>query len=181
MDLDQQDQTFLLTTARRAMEESLKTGDHLKVSPPNEKLAEPRGCFVSLFFGDALRGCVGTTSARESLLENVLRMSVSVLSQDSRFEPVRRDELKELEIQIEVVGDLERIQLPDDIEIGRHGIVVKLGKETGTYLPDIALEQDWNPLEFMMDCAREKAKLKPEQIAQAEIYRFEVQKFSETP
>ena len=178
-DLSSNSKKFLLKTARQSIE------NHFKDVILHESAAEPDdlrahfGCFVTLRKNRILRGCVGTFEASRSLLDNVKRMSVAAAFQDRRFPPVEKNEIPDIQLEISVLGNLEKIQVLDEIELGRHGVYVKLGDKTGTFLPDVALEQRWNVVEFVTYCAREKAGLLPEECARAEVFRYPVDKISE--
>jgi len=69
--------------------------------------------------------------------------------------------------------------LPEEVEIGRHGIYVQYAGCGGTYLPDVAVEQGWNRDELIRHCACDKAGLQPEEIAKADLYIYEVEKIRE--
>jgi AmmeMemoRadiSam system protein A len=169
----------LLEAARAAIQTYLDSGDHLVFKSDNGELALPRGCFVTLRKGGMLRGCIGTFDSDRTLSDNIPRMAVAAAFQDSRFEPVSKTELSQIKIEISVLGPLEKITSVDEIQIGRHGILIRLDARSGTFLPDVAVEHRLSREEFVMLCAREKAGLTPGEIGQAELFRYEVEKFSE--
>lgn len=172
-------QKALLEIARSAIKTFLATGDHEKNSAADPELTAKRGCFVTLMKDGKLRGCVGTFNDTDPLAENIARMAVAAAVQDTRFAPLTKDELAKVKIKISVLGPLEKVRSLDEIEIGKHGVLVQFGGRRGTFLPEVAVEQQWSVPEFVTYCAREKAGLGPEQCAQAEIYKYEVQKFGE--
>ena len=138
-----------------------------------------RGCFVTLYKLNKLRGCVGTFDATQPLSENVIRIAASSAFQDTRFPSVEKSELGLLKIHISVLGELKKMSSIEELEIGRHGVLVRYGSESGTYLPEVAVEMKWSVPEFITRCAREKAGLTPSEIASAEVFLYEVEKFSE--
>lgn len=170
---------FLLATARRAIEHFLETGSTLSVPKADDELLAARGCFVTLRKQKELRGCIGTFDAVHPLIENVIRMAIAAAFKDPRFAKLQRAELQDLRIEISVLGPLEKVESLEEIEIGVHGIQVRKGLKTGTFLPDVAVEQKWSVPEFVMFCAREKAGLDPKEIAQAEISRYTVEKITD--
>lgn len=178
-DLSSNSRRILLDLARSAIKTHLETGDYPSFKPAFADLEARRGCFVTLRKGGKLRGCVGTFQSGEALYENVMRMAVSAAFQDHRFEPLSKNEIHDIRIEISVLGELQKVSGIDEIQTGRHGVYVRLGQRSGTYLPDVASEQKWDALEFVTRCAREKAGLKPAEIAAAELYRYEVEKFGE--
>ncbi len=169
----------MLEAARDAIRIHLETGDHLVFDPREPELNLPRGCFVTLRSAGALRGCIGTFDSSQPLSKNIPRMAVAAAFQDPRFSPVGKAEWRQIRIEISVLGPLEKISSIDEIELGKHGILVRLGPRSGTFLPDVAIEHKLSREEFVMLCAREKAGLDPKEIAYAELFRYEVEKFSE--
>ena len=169
----------LLQLARNAIEAYLSTGRHLVFQTDLPHLTAKRGCFVTLRKTGKLRGCVGTFDAREPLYQNIIRMAPAASCQDSRFPPVTKEELPFIRIELSVLGELEKVNSLEEIKIGKHGVYVKLDHRSGTFLPEVAVEQKWSVAEFVTYCGREKARLSPEQCTRAEIFRYEVQKFKE--
>lgn len=108
-------------------------------------------------------------------------MAVSAAREDPRFEPLRESELEGLEVEVSVLGPLERIDPadPDAIEIGRHGLVVERGHRRGLLLPQVATEWGWNREKFLAQ-ACVKAGLSPDAWHHgAAVYRFAAIVFGE--
>ena len=178
-DLSSADSKKLLDIARRTLSDQIKTGEVPRFVIEDPPLLLTRGCFVTLYKHGSLRGCVGTFDASKPLYQNVMRMVLAAAFQDTRFQPLSKEELPLIRLEISVLGKLEKIHSPEEIEISRHGVLVRYGQQSGTYLPSVARDQGWDAWEFVMRCAREKAGLTPEECAQAEIYRYAVEKISE--
>ena len=89
-------------------------------------LSEPRGAFVSLYCGGALRGCVGQVENPGPLADVVARSAINAALYDSRFPPVSAEEVARMEIEISVLSHPERIQ-PGAIVAGLHGLMVSRG------------------------------------------------------
>ncbi len=177
--LSSSNKILLIRLAREAVRSRLESGDIPPVSVLEPELMQKRGCFVTLRKNGLLRGCVGTFEASRPLGENVVQMALAAAFQDSRFPPVVKNEWKDIRLEISVLGPLEKTAAWEDIQIGKHGIYVKSGARGGTYLPDVAVDQKWSREEFIINCAREKAGLSPQECAQAEIFRYEVEKILE--
>lgn len=177
--LSSNNQKLALETARESIKTKLDSGNELRHPNQDPEFLQKLGCFVTLRKNGELRGCVGTFENSRPLIQNIVRMSVASAFQDMRFSPVTKSELPEIKIEISILGHLEKIDSIDQIEIGKHGVYVKAGSKSGTFLPDVATEQGWNRDEFVMNCAREKAHMTTAECAQAEIFRYEVQKISE--
>ena len=170
---------ILLGLARSAIKTYCLSGDHAAFRIEEPELQIRRGVFVTLHKDGKLRGCIGTFDQHRFVCDNTARMAVAAAFQDHRFPPVAKQELDYLKIDISVLGELEKVNSLNEIEIGKHGVYVKLGDRSGTFLPEVAVEQKWQVPEFVTFFAREKAGLRPEECAKAEIFRYEVEKFSE--
>ena len=99
---------------------------------------EPRAVFVTLHKHGQLRGCIGTLEPREPLAAAVRSAAISAATQDPRFPPVTAAEIPELEIEISVLSPLRRVESADEIEVGKHGVVVAAGMRRGVFLPQSA-------------------------------------------
>lgn len=147
-------------------------------APPTVTVAgefpDASGAFVTLKRGGHLRGCIGTLQCLRPLPEEIARVAVSAAREDPRFDPLRESELEGLEVEVSVLGPLERIDPadPDAIEIGRHGLVVERGHRRGLLLPQVATEWGWDREQFMAQTCV-KAGLPPDAWRQgAAVYRF---------
>jgi AmmeMemoRadiSam system protein A len=151
----------LLRVARRSLEEHFAGAGPYEPEPASPTLAEHRGAFVTLHRGEGgdLRGCVGMLRSEEPLVHTVARMAVSAAVDDGRFEPVTSRELPTLRIEISALGPLEPIR-PDEVEVGRHGLLVNHGGRRGVLLPQVPIEHDWDR-ETFLDHTCLKAGLPP--------------------
>jgi MEMO1 family protein len=137
------------------------------------KLKEPRGAFVCLHKGGELRGCIGMIEAFGPLSQTVKEMAVQAAFADPRFCPLDPHELEELDLEISVLTPLERIKDPSQIEIGKHGLLIRKHSYSGLLLPQVATEHGWDRHQFLEWTCR-KASLPPKawQEPDAEIYVF---------
>ena len=142
------DRAALLGIACAAVRHRLGAGP-APALPATGPLCEPRGAFVTLRVKGELRGCMGTFTPDGSLARTVERMAGIAASEDPRFGPVRREELDDLDVAISAVGERRRIREPSEIEVGRHGLVVQLGWQRGTLLPQVAIEEGWDARTFL--------------------------------
>jgi hypothetical protein len=109
----------------------------------------------------------------------VREMAVASSTEDTRFEPVKSAEISEIEIEISVLSPLKRISSTDQIILGKHGIYIKKGHSSGTFLPQVATETGWTIDEFLGHCARDKAGIGWNGWKDAELYTYEAIVFSE--
>jgi hypothetical protein len=126
-----------------------------------------------------LRGCIGRFDASAPLYRVVQEMAVAAATEDHRFPQVEPAEVSELEIEISVLTPLRRISSIEEIKMGRHGIYVKKGSRSGTFLPQVAGATGWSKEEFLGHCAQEKAGIGWDGWKNAEIYVYEAFVFSE--
>jgi len=142
-------------------------------------LIQPCGAFVTLRENSELRGCIGSFSADKPLYQTVQDMAISSSTRDYRFTPVSRDEIDKLKIEISVLTPLKKIKSIDEIVLGKHGIYIKKGGYSGTFLPQVASETKWTKEEFLGHCARDKAGLDWDGWKDADIYTYEAIVFGE--
>jgi MEMO1 family protein len=125
-----------------------------KISTASSKLKEPSGAFVTLYKNGELRGCIGQVIARKPLIEAVAEMAEAAAFQDPRFSPLRSDELKDVKIEISVLTPFKKIDSPEQIEVGKHGIIIKRGNSMGLLLPQVATEYGWDRTAFLENTCR---------------------------
>ena len=139
----------------------------------NSTLKQRCGAFVSLHKHGRLRGCIGHFGEDYPLYEIVAEMARAAAFEDPRFMPVTRDELDDLDIEISVLTPMRRIQSLDECELHRHGIYIKKGYRSGTFLPQVADEVNWTKEEFVGHCSQDKAGLGWDGWRDAELYVYE--------
>jgi AmmeMemoRadiSam system protein A len=135
---------------RVAHESILTAFDQKKfvIEPLTEHLEEPRGAFTSLHLRGQLRGCVGYVFPVTPLYRTVAETARAAAFDDSRFEPMSASEGPILEIEISVLSLLQPIA-PEEVEIGRHGLLITKGNRRGLLLPQVPLEHEWDRVTFL--------------------------------
>jgi AmmeMemoRadiSam system protein B/AmmeMemoRadiSam system protein A len=143
----------------------------IPVSSP--KLKEPRGAFVSLHTEGDLRGCIGMIEGFGPLHQTVKDMAIQAAFSDPRFCPIEPHEFDKLDLEISVLTPLERIKDSSQIEIGKHGLLIRKKFHSGLLLPQVATEHGWDRYQFLEWTCR-KASLPPHawKDRDAEIYVF---------
>lgn len=148
-----------------------------KVASSNDelspKLMEPMGAFVTIRINGALRGCIGRFFSSEPLCEVVRASAVSSAFDDPRFSPLTKEEFSKAELEITVLGPLRKINDIREIVLGRHGIYIKKGMNSGTMLPQVATENNWTLEQFLGYTSRDKAGIGWEGWKNAEISIYE--------
>jgi hypothetical protein len=145
----------------------------------SESLRRYAGAFVTLHKNGELRGCIGRFDATEPLYAVVQKMAVAAATEDYRFSPVTQKEINDIDIEISVLSPMRRVNSPDEIEMGKHGIYIRKGNRSGTFLPQVATETGWTKEEFLGHCAQDKALIGWDGWKDAEIYIYEAYVFSE--
>ncbi len=147
--LGTEDKKELLSIARQTITHFLETGafPHLTVTQPG--LLQERGAFVTLKKHGELRGCIGHLIGDRPLYLVVQNVAVSAAVSDRRFPPVTEDELSDIEIEISVLSPLEQVESVDQIQVGRHGVIIRRGLKQAVYLPQVAPEQGWSREEML--------------------------------
>ena len=145
---------YLLSVARNSIERAVsgKTREIIDNAPA--LLRRPHGAFVTLHIEGQLRGCIGYMDAVGSLLETVQEAAEKAALQDYRFSPVTTEEVAKLEIEISVLSPLKLVHDINEIQIGRHGLMIHHGYNRGLLLPQVATEQGWNRETFLNQTAR---------------------------
>lgn len=164
----------LLEKARIAITKFVQTGKRSKPSPTISSgiLNKKAGVFISIYINNELRGCIGGFAQEKSLKHMTQEMAVSAAC-DSRFDAVEKSELENMVVEISVLSPLKEINDIKIIELGKHGIFINQGLNSGTFLPQVAKKTGWNLKEFLGHCARDKAGIGWHGWKTAEISIFE--------
>ncbi|MGA1999688.1 MAG: AmmeMemoRadiSam system protein B [Terriglobales bacterium] len=149
--LNKRDQAELLKIVRQSVETAVRQHTLLEpVAPPkSDFLLDERGAFVTLTKRGEVRGCIGYVSAVKPLYMTVRDVAAFAAMRDPRFPPVAPVELGALEYEISVLSPLRRVTDAKQIQIGRHGLLVKKGNREGVLLPQVPVEQGWNRQTFL--------------------------------
>jgi len=172
------DRVRLLRLARRCLDARVQR----EPPPPVERgggLDELMGAFVTIHTRGELRGCLGRLETDRPIGETVAHLSAIVSDSDPRFRPLTVSELAFTDIEISALSPEERVASPDEIEVGRHGLIVARGHRRGLLLPQVAIEHGWNRETFLEHTCI-KAGLPPDAWrSDATIFTFEAQVFGE--
>jgi len=174
---------FLLSLARLTITEAVVNGKLLQVDPATvpPRLAERKGCFVTLLKNGQLRGCIGNIMPTKMLYQAVVENAVMAALHDRRFTPVTRDELGQIVIEVSVLTVPQPLAFGSTDELlaklrpGIDGVVLRVGEASATYLPQV-----WSQIpdkqEFLSKLS-EKAGLAPDawrgRDVQIEVYQDE--------
>jgi uncharacterized protein len=148
--LSETDRISILELARRAVIEAV-CHNRLLEEIPNAAVFEPRcGVFVTLHVCGKLRGCIGVIEAKENLGTSIVKCALGAVREDPRFKPVQAEELSRMQIEVSLLSPLQRLA-PEEIEIGKHGLLVEQGIRRGLLLPQVAVEHHLDREQFLRE------------------------------
>lgn len=168
----------LLRIAREAISAAVHGRTHQPESAPPET-QEPAGAFVTIHHNHTLRGCIGQIEAHGPLSATVAHCAVSAATHDPRFPALTAQELAGTEIEISVLTPMQPVASPDEIEVGRDGLLIQQGYRSGLLLPQVATEWGWDRETFLAQTCRKAGLPLDAWKHGAEIYRFQAEIFSE--
>ena len=171
--LTDEEKQMLKDIALTSIKDSLDRKRIVEPTTLTETLKQKCGAFVSLHKQGRLRGCIGHFGEDVPLHEIVAEMARAAAFEDPRFMPVTKDELDDIDIEISVLTPMRRIQSLDEFQLHKHGIYIKKGYRSGTFLPQVADEVNWTKEEFVGHCAQDKAGIGWDGWRDAELYVYE--------
>lgn len=171
----------LLRLARAALEAHFRGEPPPRLgSDPAGAFGEPRGVFVTLRKRGELRGCIGTLVPTGDLTRVVSEYALRAALEDPRFLPLEEGDLPECEIEISALTAPQEISRPEEVEIGRDGLIIEMRGRRGLLLPQVATQWGFSREQFLVEVAR-KAGLPPDgwRHADARLWIFQAEVFSE--
>jgi AmmeMemoRadiSam system protein A len=172
------DRTALLAIARRSLDAHVRRA-RLSLPRAEGTLAAPRGAFVSIHAGDDLRGCLGRLGPDAPLAHTVHDLAALVSDSDPRFAPVSVHELARLSIEISVLTPEQPAASIDDVQVGRHGLIVEHGVRRGLLLPQVATEHGWDRTTFVEHTCLKAGLPRDAWRSGARLFVFEAEVFGE--
>jgi AmmeMemoRadiSam system protein A len=147
--LTSEERTELIGIARRSIEEKLEGRTWNPEKPLTPRLSQKQGAFVTLHKRGMLSGCIGYIIGVEPLYLTVADMARAAAFSDPRFPPLRQEEFDEIDIEITVLSPLRKIDDPEKVEVGKHGLLIRRGPYQGVLLPQVPVEQGWDRETFL--------------------------------
>lgn len=179
--LSEADKKLALYIARLSIKSQFDNEDVPLSIPADSQLNKPLGAFVTLKKNGELRGCVGAFEPEVPLYQVIAEQALHAALNDKRFSPLTADELGQVEIEISVLSPRKRVYSPEEVIPGKHGVYIQKGNQGGTYLPQVATDENWDRETMMNSLCGEKAGIEEEawKDGSAEIYIFTALVFSE--
>lgn len=154
MEISGEERLIILKAARESIRSMFGEAEIPK--PDFEKypgLKKKRGAFVTISINGQLRGCIGYIIASKPLFDVVCETAIQAAFADPRFLSLKEKELETIQIEISVLSGFHLIKNYDDIEIGKHGLLLEEGGR-GLLLPQVAVEHKMNREEFLSAVCR---------------------------
>lgn len=177
----------IVKLARQIIKFHLK-GEELPEIPEeiSDKMEEKRGVFVTLNKRERLRGCIGRPMSNQSLGEGLKDSAIDAATSDPRFMPLDLEELDEVTVEVSILTNPEVIEVedpkkyPEEVEIGKDGLIVSHRGGNGLLLPQVPVDRGWDAEEFLSQTCT-KAGTTPDcwLNEDVEIKKFSAQIFKE--
>lgn len=170
--------------AKKAIEEYVKNRTSIEVSRdlPAKLLTDKAGVFVSIHEKSNtsdkegnLRGCIGTFEpTKENIAQEIIDNAIAACSRDFRFEPIKVDELDDIDVSVDVLSKPELVEDISELDPKKYGILIKSKEDSrsGLLLPDI---HGVDTIHDQIAITLNKAGIRPNEAVQ--IYKFSVTRY----
>jgi uncharacterized protein len=150
------DGKILVKSSRMIVTEYLKNNTKITLDKRFElDYSFNSGVFITLNNSLGLRGCIGYPLPNQKLFTALIEASIAAATEDPRFPPVKIEELDQITFEVTILTQPKEILVSDPIEyplkikVGRDGLIVKHGSNSGLLLPQVPVEYSWTEEEFL--------------------------------
>lgn len=178
-ELAQAEKDYLKDLVRQSIASALSGDASWRIpEPPTDKLRETFGAFVTLSLDGQLRGCIGRIVCDQALYQTIAEMARAAAFEDPRFPPLTPGEFERIHVEISILSPITRCPDPSQVQVGRHGLIMRRGHRQGLLLPQVPVEWEWDADTFKCQTCR-KAGLPADawKHPDTEIYWFEAEVF----
>lgn len=150
MELSLEEKSILIEAARNSIT-SIFTGREIP-EPDYQKhpvFKSHAGAFVTLTEKNRLRGCIGYIISDQPLYQTVCEAAVHAAQNDPRFHPLIESELPKISIEVSVLSEPFPLNSYDEIEIGKHGLILEEKGRRGLLLPQVPVEHHMDKEQFL--------------------------------
>jgi len=173
LSLSDEDRKAILEVASQGVLHAVHQGTILSSFPTTGIFGQHCGLFVTLHVGTKLRGCIGVLDAKATLGENLARCAADAALHDPRFSRMRPEELGTLDIEVSLLSAIEPIRA-EEVEIGKHGLLVEQGTRRGLLLPQVAVEHHLSREQFLGEtCVKAGLPREAWKEAETKLHGFE--------
>ena len=169
--LTERERRELLDLAKKTIASYVKSGKTLEYSGSDPRFLANGAVFVTINRQGSLRGCIGNIIPVMPLHRSVISNAVAACSRDPRFAPMSREELKDMEVEVTVLSPLVPLDDIKNIVIGRHGLYLTNGMQSGVLLPQVAEEYHWDVPTFLEQVSL-KAGMSKDAWKNSQLYTF---------
>jgi len=179
--ITESDGEILVKTARKVVTEYLTTHKKLKLDDKIQTAySYESGVFVTINDPSGLRGCIGYPLPDKKLFNALTDAAISAATEDPRFPPVKLSEIDKIIFEVSVLTPPIEIQVedpldyPKKIKVGKDGLIIKAGFNSGLLLPQVPIEYGWTEEQFLSHTC-EKAGLSRDfwKNKEAQVLKFE--------
>lgn len=181
MFLTEQDKQELLKVSRQTLTDYLADYKEPDYETTSQNLLKHYACFVTLNDKktNELRGCRGETAASRPLIKSVIKMSIASAVDDPRFFPLVLKEVPDTKIEINVLSEMTPIKV-EDVEVGKHGLLIKKSYMAGLLLPQVPVYYNWDKTTYLQHLCKKAGLASDEwQSPDIKLYGFETIEWSE--
>jgi len=179
----------LIALARNSISERIaknfQVDETLDSALEDKRLRAKSGTFVTLNKKGALRGCIGSLTSSETIIESVKRNALNAAFHDYRFDPLTPEELDQVEIEVSVLSEPEVLKYEDGADLlgklkpGEDGVIIRHGAARATFLPQV-WQQLSEPADFLNHlCLKAGLAVDMWQTSKLEVLIYQVQYFEE--
>ncbi|MEW6214930.1 MAG: AmmeMemoRadiSam system protein B, partial [Nitrospirota bacterium] len=170
-ELTKEEKEELLSLAKNTIVDYVTNGKIPDGETKNPKLRANGTTFVTIKKNGNLRGCIGNIQPVMPLYESVIKNAISACSSDPRFPPMKKEELKDMDVEVSILSPFEPLNDVKNIHIGKHGLYIVKGMQSGLLLPQVATEFGWDRDAFLEQICL-KAGLQRDACKDADLYTF---------
>lgn len=180
--LSPENKIVLLQFARFCLEEEMLVCKKcFAISPEFIDLFSSRlGVFVSLYKKTELRACLGQLNSDLPLYRTIKQMTIAAARRDYRFKSISKKETPKLNIEVSIISPMKKIECISEIELKKHGVFMEKDGKTGTFLPQVADNYNWNLIEFLGHCSESKVGIGWDGWKSANVFVYETEVFRES-
>jgi AmmeMemoRadiSam system protein A len=172
-----EERSLLLRLAHDSISSALESRE-ISVEAPTPHLAVLRGVFTSLYLRGELRGCVGYVLPTCPVNRAVAETARAAAFEDNRFPHVTQEEAAHLTIELSILSPAQAIRA-EEIEIGRHGLLISHHGRRGLLLPQVPVERAWDRKTFLEQTCRKAGLPADAWLTGASIAAFTAEVFGE--
>ncbi|MAT56512.1 MAG: AMMECR1 domain-containing protein [Ignavibacteriae bacterium] len=149
MKITEDQKNLLLTLARKSIESIFDKIELPKINEEDKLLNSNCGAFVTLTKFNELRGCIGYITSEEPLWQTIIETAELAATRDPRFPKITKDEIEDLSIEISILSEPFQLNSYEEVEVGKHGLILNEGMFRGVLLPQVPIEHNLNREQYL--------------------------------